>query len=293
MSRRTTQLFSLSLLDLLTSALGAIIFLFIITPKGGQSPAKVQQAVVYFDTTQMKIYGDLPDSLLTKSAGDTLMTMLLAYKDLPKPVETPERKFVYNEPRPKPEPAPKEKVVNQPPKTAPETKPDPKPEPPKPAPQPVVTEKPEPPKPPVYKGDAPSVPCKVSFEIRWASREDNVDIFVCKGNSCVYGGNKKDNQIGQWDSGKSRNRIFGNDLRTNQEAVRQFDNIIPGEYKIYAEFKESGRNNKSTSIQGLIYTLDDKNQERGENYTRTLQVGKGRTLLATVVINKDGTYVLK
>ena len=294
MSRRTKQLFSLSLLDLLTSALGAIIFLFIITPRGGESAAKVRQAMVYFDTTQMKIHGDLHDSLLVKSEGDTLMTVLLAYKDLPKPAEQPKGKYVYNEPRPLPKAEPKKpkKPVNKSPTKAPAKKPGPKPTPPKkkePIPDPVPSK----PAPPVFKGDSPSVPASVSLEIRWANRDDNVDLFVCKGNTCVYGGNKKDNKIGFWDSGKSRNKLFGNDLRTTLEAVRQFDKIIPGEYKIYADFKESKKNRSSVYLKGLVYTKDAKGQERGENYVKKVELGKGRTLIATVILKSDGTYILK
>lgn len=297
MSRRNQQLFSLSLLDLLTSALGAVIFLFIITPKGGESPAQVRQASIFFDTTQMKIYGDLPDSLLAKNAGDTLLSVLVAYKDLPRPKqEKPQKKYVYNEPRVKPTPKPK---VEKPTPTPPVTKPKPKPKPtekpkPKPTPKPVEKPKPAPPKPVVYRGDAPSVPCAVSFEINWSNKEDNVDLFVCRGNKeCVYGGRKKNKKIGQWDSGKSRNRIFGNDLRTNQEAVRQFDNIIPGEYRIYAQFKDSKRDVKSVKITGLIYTKGKDGQERGESFRRTLAKSKSRVHIGTVVLKADGSYIFK
>ncbi|MEL6923217.1 MAG: hypothetical protein AAFO94_04145 [Bacteroidota bacterium] len=307
MSRRTKQLFSLSLLDLLTSALGAIIFLFIITPKGGESAAKVRQAMVYFDTTQMKIHGELPDSLLSKSEGDTLYTVLLAYKDLPKEKKQPEKKFVYNERRvipkkekpkvekPKPAPPQPKPPVNKPPEK-PATKPVEKP---KPKPTPKVESEPTkikdtaPTKPPSYTGDAPSVPAAVSFEINWPSKDDNVDLFVCKGRDCVYGGNKREKTVGQWDSGKSRNRIFGNDLRTNQEAVRQFDRIIPGEYKLYAQFKDSKRNSNSIRIKGLVYTKNDKLEQRGESFIQKLDISKGRTLIATITLKEDGSYVLK
>ena len=207
MNRRTKQLFSLSLLDLLTSALGAVIFLFIITPKGGESASQARQAMVYFDTTQMKIYGELPDSLLSKGAGDTLNTVLIAYKDLPKPAKQPEKKLAYQrtEPKPKPQapkpkPAPKDAVVNQSPAPKPVEKPEVRPESSKPAPQPKPDPAPKPVKPKIerYRGDAPNVPCAVSIELNWLSRDDNVDLFVCRGNSCVYGGNKKNNRIGYW-----------------------------------------------------------------------------------------------
>jgi hypothetical protein len=87
MTRRKMQFFNLSFLDLMTGALGAIIFLFIITPKGGESAAPVRQAAIYVDTVQMKLYGDLPDSLLKKEAGDTLFAVLLGHKLLPKEKE--------------------------------------------------------------------------------------------------------------------------------------------------------------------------------------------------------------
>ncbi len=298
MSRRKSQIFNLSLLDLLTSALGAIIFLFIITPKGGESASESFQAAVYFDTTQMKIHGDLHDSLLVKKAGDTLFTVLVSYRDLPKKEEVPKRVFAFNDQNDTP--AKKEKEINKPPEVKVEKKPDLKKEKveEKPKEQPTTKEETKPeklttPKPVAYKGDAPSVPCNVSIEINWASKSDNIDLFVCKGSSCVYGGRKKDKKVGQWDSGKSRNRLFGNDLRTNQEAVRQFDDIIPGEYKIYAQFKESKTDKKTVLINGLIYTKDDQNNERGEAFKKLLTLGKQRVLIGTLVLQENGIYHFK
>lgn len=285
MARRKTSLFNLSFLDVLTSALGAIIFLFIITPKGGESAAQVRQAMVYFDTVQMKIHGDLHDSLLSKRAGDTLFTVLLAYQNLPQPErEQPRQRILaFNdrkeEPKPE-EPAPvkkEEKPVIEEPKTPP----------------PPAEKIPPAPPPPDYRGDAPSVPCNVSFELTWPSKDDNVDLYVCKGNNCVYGGRKRDRDVGEWDSGKSRNRLFGNDLRTNQEAVRQFDEIIPGEYQVYAEFKESKDNRTSLVVKGLLYTKDKDGNQRGEAFTHSLKLGAERSLIGTVVLRKDGTYQFK
>jgi len=158
---------------------------------------------------------------------------------------------------------------------------------------PQPSEKTTAPSPPVYKGDAPSVPCEASIEITWPSKDDNVDLYVCKGNNCVYGARKRDRNIGEWDSGKSRNRLFSNDLRTNQEAVRQFDRIIPGEYKVYAQFKESKKNTASLVLKGLIYTNGKNNEERGEAFTRQLKLGADRTLLGTVILRADGTYQFK
>ena len=302
MSRRTVQLFNLSLLDLLTGALGAIIFLFIITPKGGHSPTPTQQAVVYFDSIQMKLYGSLPDSLLSKQPGDTLLTVLVDYKALPKnpsqvksreekkssvvlaknnPQQLPTKPIVKKQPEPTSSTPPRSKDPVQPKKEEKTT---------------TTKEKPETPttqSASKFKGSPPVVPCKVSFEISWLDKEDNIDLFVCKDGSCVYGARKKDKKIGQWDSGKSRNRLFGNDLRTNQEAVRQFDHILPGEYQIYAQFKESKKNSKSVLIKGLIYTKDKANQERGESFSKQLTLGKERILIGTVILKENGLFQFK
>ena len=294
MSRRESQPFNLSLLDLLTSALGAVIFLFIITPKGGAPPAETQQMGVFVDTAQRKVFGLMPDSLVGKQIGDTLRIVLVDYKQFPE--DQPKPKLVVQQPpAPTPDRATAAPPVEKPEKQEPGKKAEPdvtvakpadqaKPEVPTPAPTPA------PPTPPVYKGDAPSVPCLVSFEIRWADVADNVDLFVCKDGICVYGGHKRDRAVGEWDSGKSRNRLFGNDLRTNQEAVRQFDKIQPGEYLLYAQFKNSDKNHTSLNLTGLIYTKSPTGQERGTDFSKPLTPTKDRVLLGKVVLKEDGNF---
>ena len=292
MARRSISLFSLSLLDLLTSALGAVIFLFIITPKGGNSAGPSRQAMIYFDTLQMKIHGELPDSLLSKQTGDTLFTVLLDYKNLPLERKTPPKPILVKEKVPAQTEvlAPKEKVPNA---KVPEVKKKAEP----------IVDKTTPPekketlekvpttKPSTYKGDAPSVPCKASIEIYWPSKAENIDLVVCKEESCVYGARKRDKKIGQWDSGRSRNRIFGNDLRTNQEAVRQFDQIIPGRYKIYAQYKDSKTKKAAVQVKGLIYTKNNRNQERGESFGKQLYLNnKKRVLIGVLFLKEDGTF---
>lgn len=283
MARRKTQLFNLSFLDLITGALGAVIFLFIITPKGGSAAPDVNQVVMYLDTSEMKIFGNLHDSLQGKQIGDTLLTVLVDYKHFPKPVEHKpiEKEIDYTPPI----------VAVSKPSTRPQKEPIRKPEQQKPVTENKTPIKETAPKPtPVFKGDAPSVPAMLSFEINWANQTDNVDFFVCKTGECVYGGRKNDRNIGQWDSGKSRNRLFGNDLRTSQEAVRQFDAIVPGEYLLYARFKESNRGNKAVSIKGLIYTKNAANVQRGETFVKTIPLADSRVLLGKVIIRRDGSY---
>jgi hypothetical protein len=290
MSRRRSQPFNLSLLDLLTSALGAVIFLFIITPKGGAPPSKTQQLGVFVDTVQHRVFGIIPDSLQVKQVGDTLLAVLVDYKKLPEAQPAP--KMVFQQ---RPALTPDRAAEAKPSPDKPEKKdPDKKAEVSKPETEEPKAGQPDktPTPPPVYRGDAPSVPCLVSFEVNWDNAEDNVDLFVCKDGSCVYGGRKRDRSIGQWDSGKSRNRLFGNDLRTNQEAVRQFDQIVPGEYLLYAHFKNSRRDREEVRISGLIYTKSPSGQERGGTFSKILTRTEDRVLIGKVVLREDGQFAL-
>lgn len=326
--RRANSPFNLSLLDLLTAALGAIIFLFIITPKGGEGAAVAQQASIYFDTATMQIHGRLPDSLIGKTSGDTLFAMLVDYRAVNVPdvggleaeLAAQRRRAAEAEAARQEALAATERAQNSKDRadaarrlaeaqaakakaeaavTRAKTKAT-KPSPvvattpaSKPSPSPVRTTTPAKKEQPTYTGTPPSVPARLSFELNWADKNDNVDLFVCQGNNCVFGNRKRDSKIGTWDSGKSRNRIFGNDLRTNQEAVRQFDEVLPGTYTIYAMFKESEANHTSVTVNGLIYTKDAKGKPRGETYQRKIKFGDSRTRLITVVVNADGSFTTR
>jgi len=296
MSRRSAQMFNLSFLDLLSGALGAVIFLFIITPKGGAPSAKGHQVVASIDTIHQQLFGDLPDSLLSKNAGDTLLVLIGNFQEMPSTTDCP--------PIPAPLPCPTcpscpavVTPVSPPPAKATEpmarkeenknlqksinTNPRSKPVPV--SSNPIVEKG--------YKGDPPSVPCKVSFEISWEDISDNVDLFVCKEGNCIYGARRRNTKIGFWDSGKSRTSIIGGDVRTTLEAVRQFDQPIPGTYRLYAQFKNSEKKRSTVTIQGLIYTRGDQNQEQGERFYKTLALDKKkRTSLGTVVLQANGSF---
>ena len=326
--RRQATPFNLSLLDLLTAALGAVIFLFVITPKGGAGAAATQQASLFFDTASMQIHGTLPDSLLAKRTGDTLFAMLVDFRPVPGEDATAlaaelaaekrraaaaeqerQRALLASETaRTERQRAEAARRVAEAERKAADAKrraaearvaaakppaPTRTTTPARPAPPTAATPAPKPKRDDAYRGTPPSVPARVSFELTWADKTDNVDLFVCQGNNCVYGNRKRDKAIGQWDSGKSRNRLFGNDLRTNQEAVRQFDDLLPGTYTVYAMFKESERNRASVKVEGLVYTKDDAGKPRGQTYSRTLKRGDSRTRLITVTIKPDGTFTTR
>lgn len=264
---RNIDLFNISFLDLLSGALGAVIFLFIIVPKGeGQGPTDNPQLAIVFDTIQNQFYGKLPDSLNYKRVGDSLLTVVFEFNKMP-----------GLEPQPPVEKRPA-KPAQKSPKTT--TQAEPKSTPSTRAPK--------------YKGSMPDVPCVFSIELKWDDPADNVDLYVCKDNDCVYGGRRYRNFIGYWDSGKSRSSIFGGDLRTSQEAVRQFDAIIPGEYTIFAQYKEALTPKSNLPIRGLVYSKSPEGDERGKEFNFTLSVDpKNRTRVGKLVVNTDGSLDLQ
>ena len=298
MKRRDVELFNLSFLDILAGALGAVLFLFIVVPKGGgESPPASPQLTVTFDTIQNKFFGELPDSMLQYQIGDSLLSLVVNYdimpsiKNCPEPRPCPKcpdtkrmkrkiaslEKTIANQPKPtkvaalsRIQPSKTEKTKKVPTKKIPVSTP--------------IAKK--------YKGDMPSVPCKLSVEVAWDNIDNNIDLFVCKDGKCVYGGKRKRKGIGFWDSGKSKTSFFGGDLRSTQEAVRQFDSVIEGEYNIYAQYKDAKEAPESSvTIRTLIYTNTIENGELGKTFNVDLPFDKKeRTLLGTMMVKEDGSF---
>ncbi|KAA0992864.1 hypothetical protein [Dyadobacter aurulentus] len=281
---REPQIFNISFLDVICGALGAVIFLFIAVPKGGSAPGKKQQVSMSYDTVHNQFFATISDSLKAKRPGDTLLVVLTDYKPIPGIAECPECADC-------PEPAPVASAGDYK-SPAPLSKTEPRKDS---ATRPVIASetKPDDFKKSKYQGDPPGVPCKVSFEISWGDLGDNVDLLVCKNNKCVSGGSREIKDIGQWDSGKAKTKFFGSDLRTTQEAVRQFDKILPGEYQIYAVFKESTKNNTSVYVRGLVYSKSPEGEEKGEPFSTTLQLKAPKALVATVTMQENGQFDLE
>jgi len=298
MKRRDIEIFNLSFLDILAGALGAVLFLFIVVPKGGgESPAASPQLSVTFDTIQNTFFGELPDSMMQYTIGDSLLSLVINYDKMPSIENCPE-------PRPCPK-CPDTKKLNK--KIArlkrelskkdkpAKTSTPPKVTPLKKAPIAKATPKSSPKSSPSaskYKGDMPSVPCKLSIEVKWDDIAQNIDLFVCKDGKCVYGGKRKRKGIGFWDSGKSKTSIFGGDLRSTQEAVRQFDSVLEGEYEVYAQYKAAREEPLPyVTIRTLIYTNTIERGEQGETFNMNLPFDKEqRTLLGTMTVKADGSF---
>ena len=288
MKNKSIEFFNLSFLDLLSGALASVIFLFIIVPKGEPVVLNSPVAITY-DTLQNKFYGMMPDSLWDMEEGDSLLAIVGKLEANPKDVrsfarmETPEL------------PKPKKPVQKRPKKTVKEEKPveqvDNKKEKPEeksePKPKPTITES-------KFTGSKPDVPCVLSIEVKWDKKKDNVNLFVCKDNDCVFGGRRYRSFIGQWDSGKARTSLFGNDLRTNQEAVRQFEELLPGTYEILAQYKESPDPKDELPVRLQVYTKNDEGVERGDEHYFNLSLDpSGRVLIGKLTVGPSGEIDLE
>jgi len=275
MKNRNVEFFNLSFLDLLSGALAAVIFLFIIVPKG--EPVELGTPLMAsYDTLEMRFSGYLPDSLSNRQTGDTIFAVI---------GELTARPVAIDDPAPRPKAPRPERRVAAPKPATPTTEPkDDTPEKEEtPTRKPTVT-------PSKFAGSKPDVPCVLSIEMKWANKKDNVDLFVCKDNDCVFGGRRSRDFIGFWDSGKSRTSIFGGDVRTNQEAVRQFDEIIPGTYDIYGQYKDSPDPKTDMPIRLQVYTRGDDGTEYGnEHYFKLNLNPTDRTRIARVTIGDDGS----
>ncbi len=347
MARRNVDLTSLSFLDVLTSALGAVIFLFIVVPKLPDSPNPTspqvqlnESSTVSADSLSMSnsmhyplqkeaLVANLSSALFYTRSGNP-MTLLINdnpmaavnysfsqsalnqsgnYFTKSRPYQAP---FAYQKGQNVPNVTSafnkqgKDTILKKTNETAipfltvsnnqkaEQILPSIAQQPQKPLKiNPDLTENME-------KGERnirrPSNPCRVAFEINWDNAANNVDLFVFKGEQFVCGrnGNRSNPTIGDWDSGKSRNRIFNNDLRTTQEAVRQFNTIIAGEYRIFAQFKETTKPDSISTVKlnGLIYTKNENGVEKSSTFNTMVSLNpKVKQVIGSVTINPDGTFV--
>lgn len=278
MKRKEIELFSLSFLDLLFGALGSVIFLFIVIPKGGAPPDPEKAIPVVLDMKAGKLFGDFAQQYPDIRMGDTLKVYATSIGSFPKP-GTPCPPPVDCPPCPPQKPCPE---IAKPITTT------------KPADKPVTN-----PSENQLLKLRPGVACRFSIELVWDNLKNNVDLTVCKSGECVSGGKRSNKSIGTWDSGKSINswqELFKGkkDYRNNSEAVRQLDAVIPGTYEIYAKFKESSVGESNIEVRGLIYSELDGINPQVEYISASLSLdsnskNKGK-LMGTVIISTDGTF---
>jgi hypothetical protein len=266
-NRKEIELFSIAFLDVLFGALGAIIFLFIIVPKGGKSPDPEEYIVASIDAKSQKVFGGYDDYSKEIQLGDTLRILVASYGNFPIRVPCPPQ-------------TPCPEVQIQPEVTT------------------VVNQNSNATSSAKGKEFRPSVPAKFSIEMHWEEESDNVDLFVCKGNLCVFGAKRNLPSIGTWDSGVQINTFKDfwriKNLRTNMEAVRQVQELVPGVYKVYGQFKSTDSNKKTIDVSSIVYS-----EKSGEPQVEFLEFGlslnpgtseSARKLLMTIQLDSDGSF---
>lgn len=288
MSRRKLQLFdSLSFLDIVFSALGAVLFLFIVVDKGGTTEinlAEEEMVKIYMDldTTSYRFHGNLPDSIKNKldtlRAGTPVMLVLNGKRPLP------------GLPIPKcPDPPP--------------TPPCRCPGPGKPCPPPCPEEKPC----PVacndaacqktivnnnnYSGDPIEIPYSIGFAIVDNTNFTNdIDIKVCRDGACAPNGRNNSNAGMRWvDMREKGQGLFGSKkARTGGEMILVEERIIPGDYTISAKFDLSkGAAPASTQITATVATKQNNNI-REKRFTASLTGNANWTVIGRVHIDANG-----
>jgi len=301
MARREVQLLSLSTLDVLTGALGAVIFLFIIVPKGGASPSKQSQNAISYDVRQQKLWGTIEDSLRDKKVGDTLMVVITDNNELPQSLPCPECPQLKDCPPPIkcPECTRKhyDSSVPVPAGDTPQEKPQDKPQE-KPG---VKAETVNSAKEGSRKAFEPSYSCVTAFEVSWStSFNDNVDIYVQSGKEYCGTQTKENKKYGlQWTSGKSRNGIFEKfDSRTTMESIIQFRDYKKGTFDLYARFKATdlAKPLEKLPITMRFYTMVNGVQ-KGNVFRDELSIDTSKKgvykKLGTIVLDDNGYVEFK
>lgn len=272
MKRKEIELFSLSFLDLLFGALGSIIFMFIIVPKGGAPPNPNKAIPVALDMVSGKLFGDFSKISENAKVGDTLLVLATGLGTFPISKNCPPQ--IICPPCPPQKPCPE-------------------------IDKPLASTFKDPPKASGLEF-RPSLACKFSIEIHWNNEQNNVDLYVCKSGVCVSGQSSKrtNNQIGSWDSGKSLNNwkelLKKKDYRNKFEAVRQISQLIPGTFEIYAVFKESSLGDSNVEIKGMIYSELDGGRPQVQMLNNVLSLNPNtKVLLGTCVLASDGTFTFR
>lgn len=142
-----------------------------------------------------------------------------------------------------------------------------------------------------------AIPSKLSIELIWEDSSANVDLWVCKGDTCVNGhrNNRKHSDIGVWSPDLGETTFYGllmrSSLRSNIEAVRQIEERKPGTFDIYGYFKGSDIPASSVDVKVLIYSNSDDGAKT-EDFQANLTLGEKKKKLASVELLHDGDFNL-
>ena len=315
MSRRSIQVFNMSFLDLMTDALGAVILMFLIVPKGrsiadataGRIPQVKDTAYMKLGLGDHSLWNVLPDTTVKKlKVGDTLLVIVKEYKQMPKGDDVavvdpsdwrtggktiPEGQKLVDQNAQLVDPNkkqvdkdaqlvdPNKKQVD---KDAQLVDPNKK----------QVDRDFKPGDKEIPPANIPTnvgaVPGAIAFQISWSDNTCDADIIVKRENAKVWGDRTSDSKIGRWTD--SRKGLFS--PTTTSETVYQ-DQFIEGTYEIYARFDE--RKDKKDTRDKLNVTcllVNKKFPQQSQQFDKSIAYDKTTqgTFLARVTVKADGSF---
>lgn len=274
MKRAAVSFISLSFVDILFAALGAIIFLFIIVPKGGKSPDPQKVVALSLDYNQSMVFGDFSETHPDLDIGDTIKALAVTKKAFPVVKDCPPKKDCPECPPP----------IECPPCDCPEVEEE--------------TDQNN----DVVQGLNFGFPVKFGVIADWESINDNVDLYLCKGGTCVYGrpGSQTNDQIGVWTNATKKpgffSKLIGGERGnpSSSEIVYQENKIIPGEYEVLGKFKRTQVEGKmNVAVEFTIYSENNSRGKSGKVITKTLTLGGGEERVASISLNSDGTFSVR
>lgn len=274
MKRATVSFISLSFVDILFAALGAIIFLFIIVPKGGASADPQKVVPLSVDYNRSKVFGDFGEIYPNLDIGDTIKALAVTQRAFPVAKDCPPKKDCPECPPP----------IECPPCDCPEVEK-----------KPVQEEE-------IVQGLNFGFPVKFGVIAEWESIKDNVDLYLCKGGTCVYGrpGRQTDDQIGVWTNATKKEgffrKIFGGERGnpSSSEIVYQEEKIIPGRYDLLGKFKNTQMEGKmNVAVKFSIFSEKKSGGKSGKVINKTLTLGGGEERVASITLNSDGTFSVR
>lgn len=146
----------------------------------------------------------------------------------------------------------------------------------------------------------PNLPGAINFYAEWDDPNDYVNIYVKKENRFVFGGHKRDADIGEFVEFSSGGSTIFNRKNTNVEAVRQLQKHIPGTYQVYLHYRGNKDDAKTKSeVPVKVWLINKVFPGESQPFSvRLRQTDKnprrgGGLLVVTVEITQDGHFNIR
>lgn len=294
MSRRAQQFFKLSFLDILSGALGAILFLFIIVDKAGgekeiPSTGGTQLTEIYqsLDTVTMRLHGIIPDTLKKLYPGRSLLVVIsdiLPAPDQPKcPPQEPCKgrgggPVCLDPERHKkpdcPDPGHHKQVVCVDPSVHDK----------------LLCDDPGCSKTTIqYQGDPLALAYHLGFSLTSANPADEIDLQVCKDGVCVSGAKKQGAGM-RWLNLKEGG--FFAKPRTWNEIILAEGSLQPGTYTCYA--RVDCKSAATSNIELVVGTKKQNMPRQVATFSKKLdKCGNQWIVVGAVIVGSDYSITKK